>query len=163
MSQFNFSQLEGGPKTLFSGPEVFYPAIFGFWGKDKEKQPSLVKDEHLGKSISAYIQASMQIQNKINLRLEEVLSVSPSVIVWGIGQMAIKLLADSPLAHADILAFVDNNPIHEGKLLRGIPIIRPDKLQNRKAPIVIATLLHHRSIAEQISQMGLENRLIFLN
>lgn len=39
-----------------------------------------------------------------------------------------KLLTETSLAHADILAFVDNNPINHGKILHGKAIIQPQNI-----------------------------------
>jgi hypothetical protein len=66
------------------------------------------------------------------------------------------------LARADIVAFVDNNPINQGKILFGKPILQPQELVKMNSPILLATLLHHDSIAKQIREMGLRNEIVFL-
>ncbi len=74
-----------------------------------------------------------------------------------------KLLAETSLSGANIVAFVDNNPINQGKILREIPIISPDELMKLSAPILITTLLHHKAIAEQIRSMKIKNEIVFLS
>ena len=75
-----------------------------------------------------------------------------------------RLLKETSLAHADILAFVDNNPINHGRILHNIPIISPGQLSElMSVPILITTLLHHRAIAEQIRNMDIKNQVIFLS
>jgi len=100
--------------------------------------------------------------NDIDSRITGVLARTPSIIVWGTGQLSMKLLAETSLAHADIVAFVDNNPINQGKILFGKPILHPQELVRMNSPILLATLLHHNSIAKQIRAMGLKNEIVFL-
>ena len=47
------------------------------------------------------------------------------LLVWGVGQLAMKLLAETSLGKANIAGFVDSNPIHQGKKLHGHPILIP--------------------------------------
>lgn len=60
------------------------------------------------------------------------------VVIWGTGQLAMKLVSCTPLARRRIVACVDTNPIHPGKTLDGAPI-RPEdsaygpSLGNRRA------------------------------
>ena len=73
-----------------------------------------------------------------------------------------KLLVETSLGKANITAFVDNNPINQGKILRGIKIIPPQALIGLDEPILITTILHQQAIAEQIRRMGLKNEIVFL-
>ena len=113
-------------------------------------------------AIEKYIRLSNEMMKSIDARLQETLLRSPTIIVWGTGQLTMKLLVETSLASANILVFVDNNPVNHGKALRGVPIIGPDQLHDSETPILIATLLHHQAIAQQIRQLGLKNEIIFL-
>jgi len=161
MHLLSFEILQGGKKDLQASLEMQYPAIYGFW-KQVERPRVLVKDVDLRKKIELYIEQSKAIMDQIESRLRTTLATSPQIIVWGTGQLTMKLLVETSLAHADILAFVDNNPINHGKALRNVPIINPSQLSEINAPILIATLLHHHAIAEQIRNMNIKNQIIFL-
>lgn len=155
---------EGGQKDLTIGADMFYPAVFGFWKKaDLPTATILKKDKSLRLKIEKYIARSQQMMNDIDLNIANLLSRSRSIIVWGTGQLSMKLLSETSLAHADILAFVDNNPINHGELLRNAPVVAPDELGGFDAPILITTLLHHKAIAEQIKRMNLKNEIVFLD
>jgi 2-polyprenyl-3-methyl-5-hydroxy-6-metoxy-1,4-benzoquinol methylase len=162
MARYSFTYVAGGPKILKAGPLISYPAIYGFWTKQGGARATLRKDETLCDSIRQYIQRSKALLKDIDLRLSRILMNSQEVIVWGTGQLTMKLLIETSLARANIVAFVDNNPINHGKFLRGAPIMAPNQLDGMNAPIVIATLLHHDSILEQIRQMKLANEIIVL-
>lgn len=163
MNERGFSLEIGGTKDLPINADMFYPAVFGFWKKGAYAYPrNSKKDESLRLRIEEYIVCSQKIMNDIDARLDELLARKLSIILWGTGQLAMKLLSETSLAKADILAFVDNNPINHGKVLHNIPIIAPDELGSLGAPILITTLLHHQAIAEQIKRMNLKNEIVFL-
>lgn len=163
MGLHSLTFLSGAAKDLIAGVDMYYPAVFGFWNKTETFTETLLrKDKVLRQKIEEYITRSKQMIGDIDFRIADVTSRSPSLIVWGTGQLAMKLLAETSLARADILAFVDNNPINHGKILRGKPILSPAELTKWDGPILIATLLHHRSIAKQIREMGLKNEIVFL-
>ena len=86
------------------------------------------------------------------------------MIVWGTGQLTLKLLAETPLGEARIVAFVDSNPINQGRLLRGVPILAPDAIRSMAQPILVASTLHQDEIVAVIRErMKLTNPLILLS
>ncbi|MBV6396472.1 MAG: hypothetical protein HFACDABA_02070 [Anaerolineales bacterium] len=156
-----FEPVAGGSKIIPASANKPYPAIYWF-AKKGRKQRAIKKDEILRAQIEAYIRRSRSILNDINARLNAALSTSRRVIVWGTGQLAMKLLAESALADAEIAAFVDSNPIHHGKILRGTRILPPEAVREFEEPILISSTLHQQSISDQIRAMGLGNPLILL-
>jgi len=88
---------------------------------------------------------------QINRHLAAQLTKNQSVILWGAGQLAMKLLALPALAHTPVRALVDNNPILRGKTLGAHRILvasnrsarsRTQGIAGTRDPIIIATLLH---------------------
>ena len=156
-----FEPLEWGEKIIPASANKPYPAIFGF-ARKSHQQGRLEKDTQLRSRIQAYILHSREILNRMNARLQAALANSRRVIIWGTGQLAMKLLLETSLGGADIAAFVDSNPINQGKLLRGVKVLPPSALQGMSEPIVISTTLHQQSILGQIREMGLTNTLILL-
>jgi 2-polyprenyl-3-methyl-5-hydroxy-6-metoxy-1,4-benzoquinol methylase len=158
-----FVFVEGRSKDLVAGVDMFYPAVFGFWKQTANSaEVALEKDTLLLQKITEYIAHSKKMMNDIDARISTLIARAPSIIVWGAGQLSMKLLAETSLARANILAFVDNNPINHGQVLHGKPIVSPSELAKWDVPILVATLLHHRSIAKQIREMGLKNEIAFL-
>jgi len=108
---------------------------------------------------------------QINRHLAAQLTKNQSVILWGAGQLAMKLLALPALAHTPVRALVDNNPILRGKTLAGARSLvrvksvraKSDRRHRRHArPIIIATLLHAEEISSQIRSLGLANPILSL-
>jgi SAM-dependent methyltransferase len=163
MTRAGFMPAEIGHKSLRINASMFYPAVYGFWIKSAAANTSALKpDAELPQRINAYIQQSRAQLDAMEVRLKAALAVTPRVIVWGTGQLTMKLLIETSLGQADIIAFVDSNPLNQGKILRGKRIVAPDSIHSMPEPIVIASTLHQENIAAQIRGMGLGNELIFL-
>ena len=97
---------------------------------------------------------------EIDARINASLMKTPQVIVWGTGQLAMKLLSETALKWAQIVAFVDSNPINQGKLINGMEILPPAAISELPFPILITSLIHEDSIALQIREMGFQHPLI---
>jgi FlaA1/EpsC-like NDP-sugar epimerase len=121
-----------------------------------------VKDSTLRDYILHYIADSSELMASLNTHLHQSLQDCAEVILWGSGQLAMKLLRQEPLRTAKIVACVDSNPINQGKKLNGIPILAPTELNGLDCPIVIATTLHDSAIRSDIHKLGIPNRLISL-
>jgi hypothetical protein len=83
-------------------------------------------------------------------------------IVWGLGQLAMKVFRLSEAEGLRPVVCVDSNAINHGKLFRGRPIVAPESIRGMEQPILITSLLHHRSIERQIEAMGLGNERVLL-
>jgi hypothetical protein len=159
--RFGLGPVFEGRKSIRSSATSFYPDIYGVFRADSD---GAGKDETDGLTsrIKLYIAASRQMMRELSKRLDRELAGSSGVVVWGVGQLAMKLLKDSPLARANIVAFVDSSPVNRGRILHQVGIAGPEDLREMPHPIVIASLLHQSEIAQQIRSMGLANRLILL-
>jgi 2-polyprenyl-3-methyl-5-hydroxy-6-metoxy-1,4-benzoquinol methylase len=164
MAQFGFTAVlekrvvVTGPAGLrFPGLEVGYERRSG----DVQQQPWIIDREFRGQ-MERYIDESRRMMQGIDQQLRRVLASAKEVIVWGTGQLTMKLLCDTALKNANIVAFVDGNPVNVGKTLRGVPIIRPEELENQTAPIILATLLHTGGIRDRITSLGLANPVVTL-
>jgi SAM-dependent methyltransferase len=158
-----FKLEEEGEKYLGLPGGLSYPACYAIFRLDQViSDPAWRRAPHSILSISNYITLSEKLLKDIDARLAQV-SRGP-VIVWGTGQLTIKLLVETCLRSAEIVAFVDGNPLHHGKLLHGQRILSPEELRTLPAyPIVIGTLLHHSAITTRIREtLGLQNPIITL-
>ena len=155
-------------KVIQTAADTLYPAVFGlFRDHGGTADERVVCDRELPARIAAYIQHSAAQMERIDQHLASQLASTDSVIVWGAGQLAMKVLALPCFARTKVCALVDNNSILRGKTLAGAPIIGPHKIGTREiagasAPIIIATLLHAEEIRDQIRHLGLSNPVLSL-
>jgi SAM-dependent methyltransferase len=164
MQTAGFIVEEWGEKTIESSPNMPYPVLYGIWSEPSHssRESAFERDIQLAVNLKRYIAESHNIMDGIKAKLRKTLIGSPQVIVWGTGQLALKLLAETSLAKAQIGAFVDGNPINQGRVLSGVQILAPEQIRDLPYPIVVTTILHQQEIAEQIRRMGLPNDIILL-
>ena len=162
--RFGFSTVLVGQKLLQTSADTQYPAIWGMF-RDlglAARDSDLIADPDLPNQIAAYIRDSAVMMDRMGFHLEAALKGHKTVILWGAGQLAMKLLAFSCLKRHALRAIVDNNPVLRGKTLGGSPVVAPADIAGSPEPIVITTLLHATEIEAQIRQMGLRNTVIQL-
>lgn len=164
MAQFGFASVfeervvvTGPSCLLFPGLEVGYERRSGH-----VPQPWIVDSAFRGQ-MERYIHESLLMMQGIDQLIQRVLASSKKVIIWGTGQLTMKLLRDTALKAAKVVASVDGNPVSVGKTLRGVPILRPEELENRSAPIILATLLHTQGTCNMIDSLGLPNPVVALH
>jgi SAM-dependent methyltransferase len=162
LRQCGFRPLRQTAKEILSAPGMPYPAIFCFAQRDPHVPAALEKDVALKGALQAYVELSARLMKDIDARLAEKLGGGVPVIVWGTGELTAKLLVDTVLARANVVGFVDSNPINQGRVLRGLPILAPADLKSGDEIIVAASILHHASIVQAIRQLGLRNPVLGL-
>ena len=178
--RFGFRPILVEQKVIRTAEDTLYPAVFGVFrdiGEPASRQAdaqtdgqTIVCDQELPSKIAAYIRHSTAQMERINQQLASqianlvanVVANADRVILWGAGQLAMKLLALPCLAQVRIRALVDNNPVLRGKTLAGAPIVGPQQIAGTTEPIIIATLLHAGEISAQIRRLGLSNPILSL-
>lgn len=154
-----------GAKTFEAAPSMPYAAIYGFFTRDASapKFTGWRKDLELRPKMGEYIAISLQMMDRIKTTLQTTLQAAPEIIIWGTGQLAMKLLSETCLGQAKIVAFVDGNPINHGKVLLGQPILAPDQIRHLSQPIVVTSILHASEISNVIRhQHNLTNPVLLL-
>jgi hypothetical protein len=121
-------------------------------------------DVEFRKRMTNYIELSRRKISQIEERLAPLRTSTSPLIVWGTGQLTMKLLAETSLGVTRIEAFVDSNPINQGKILVGHPILAPHEIKDHRAPILVATMLHQKEITATIrGELKLPNPVITLD
>jgi len=150
-----------GTKTIESARGVPYPALYGFYCAGKAVEET-GRDEELVGQIKSYIEKSREMLQKMDQTIGQAIAKNRRVVVWGTGQLTSKLLKKTRLAEADIVSFIDSNPIHHGEVWMGKPVVAPESLVDSTAALLIATTIHQDDIVAAIGRMGLRNELVLL-
>lgn len=155
-----------GQKTIEASAGVPYPALWIMAERCSAPVSRVgaapARDAELRANIERYIDLSLAQISAIDAHLARALADVDQIVVWGAGQTILKLLAVTNLAHTNIAAFVDTNPMLHGKHLRGAPILSPDTLAAFSQPILVGSLISQEPIARRIRELGLPNRILFL-
>jgi 2-polyprenyl-3-methyl-5-hydroxy-6-metoxy-1,4-benzoquinol methylase len=161
MSTVGLAPFLEGTKTIESAKDVPYPALYGFYRAGIAK-PESGRDEKLVGNIRAYIEKSQQMLQQMDATIAKAMTKNRRMIIWGTGQLTSKLLAKTQLADADIVSFIDSNPIHHGEVWMGKPVVAPESRIDANASLLIATTIHQADIVATIGRMGLKNELVLL-
>lgn len=139
-----------------------YPAIYA-WARPSAT--SVVEMESDGrKHLDEYVRLSMELMQAIDQRLQQAID-GREIAVWGVGQLTMRLLGSSRLGSARVSAFIDSNPVLQGKQLAGQPILAPEDISGNLAPdmpIVIGSLVNLASIEASIRSRGIPNPILRL-
>jgi SAM-dependent methyltransferase len=120
-------------------------------------------DEVTRPALVRYIASCRQIERDILAAIMSVVESGTEIIVWGVGTHTQRLLAETPLGRARIVAFVDSNPRYRGKTLNGLPVLAPTGLRGREEPILVSSRSYQREIERQVrTDLRLPNELILL-
>lgn len=152
-----------GTKDILSSPKNPFPSCYGLLRSDDQEpilqSPALTADLKI--AVKAYVAASGKLLDKIETNLKSIPVLSTGILVWGTGQLCMKLLVDTSLSKANIVSFVDGNSVNWGQRLKGVPITDPRKIKDTNLPILIASLLNQAQIENDIRvKWGLTNPII---
>ena len=162
-----FTEEGSGRKEIESSPGCPYPAAYAFFrrvAKSCDRKAEYELDESFRRGLLDYIRASKARLLQIEQKIAPLCAEPSGLMVWGTGQLTMKLMAETSLRNAKIHCFIDSNPINHGKALLGIPIIAPSQITDFSVPILLATLLHHREIGTTIrNDLRLPNPIVSLD
>jgi len=165
LNGFGFHGVTAVQTTIHSSPDTQYPVICWLGQKSTPcvSAAGLTKDADLRPQMERYLRRSADLLDAMDHQINLALAGNLGVIVWGVGQLSMKLLAATSLANADIRAFVDGNTIHQGMTMRGRPVLAPEQIGGYQEPILIATTLHQETIVHTIRHtLGMANQIITL-
>lgn len=153
---------EHGAKTLPMPDGKRYPAVYAL---ARPSAPALAEaDRSALASLLEYVRVSRDFLDNINGQLRQAVA-GREIVVWGVGQLTMRLLAEPGLQSAKIVGFVDSNPVHHGKTLADRPIFGPAELPahfGADLPIVIGSLVNLASIESSIRSLGFSNPIVCL-
>jgi SAM-dependent methyltransferase len=143
-------------------PGSFAPVICATFTPDAGAATrSLPRDETTLPGLRGYVEESEVVEQTARGTIADLAAAQTPVIVWGVGSLTLRLLATTDLPRVNIRAFVDSNPKLQGNTLHGVPILPPREVGGRPEPILIASWMYQREIADQIrNTLGLPNPLI---
>jgi 2-polyprenyl-3-methyl-5-hydroxy-6-metoxy-1,4-benzoquinol methylase len=163
MGQFGFFSILEQSFIVKNPAGMEFAGFLGGYRRSGDRAaPALLEDTAFRGEMERYIDASGAMMARLDGQLREALARATEVIVWGTGQLAMKLLCDTFLGQMKVAVFVDGNPIQEGRTLCGARIVTPEKVESGSVPIVITTLLHTDGIRARIAELGLANPVITL-
>lgn len=162
LSRMGFSSISESTRNILVGDGIKYPVLSCIFCRSEKKSAFRI-DKELQKGIRLYIIKSQNLLRDLDKKIQEILQNNPEIIIWGTGQLTMKLLSETSLQKANIYCFIDGNPVNQGKILIEKEIFPPSFLQNcPNLPILICTLLHQNEIINSLQTMGWNNKTLTL-
>jgi SAM-dependent methyltransferase len=138
------------------------PSVHGVFERSAAR-PEFERDDVSEQRLRDYIDQSQELDRGMRAVLKRSTESGQPIIVWGVGTLTQRLLATGGLDGANISAFVDSNPKYQGRQLRGVPVLAPEALRDRREPILICSRVFQHEIERQIrEQLRLGNELLRL-
>jgi len=165
LARHRFDCLQTTRVKRYLGPRAVEPTIAGVFALQGEGVPIRppVFDAETGPTLGRYIEQSARLEEGIHAIIAELAETKVPLAVWGAGTHTLRLLETSALARARLVAFIDSNVRYQGKTLHGVPIIGPDKFEDRAATILISSHVAEGEIAETIEKrLQWPNRVVRL-
>jgi SAM-dependent methyltransferase len=161
MQQRGFRAVAGG-HAVRNQNEVTCPCTFAVFEKSSELLP-IERDLQTEAGLLRYIQGCQAEDVRIRKTIESAVVPGEQMIVWGVGTHTLRLLATQGLDPASVALFVDSSVKYQGQELRGVPVVSPEALRERREPILISSRGFQNEIYHQIrNTMGLRNPVIML-
>lgn len=148
MTRHNLIGWGQGEKTTALTSEIVYPAIYTFLKRCNDPRSEVVVDDGLRQSIGKYIEMSRS-DGLLDLPAD-ILDNGTPVIVWGVGCSTTRLLANSFLGKANIVAFTDNNSKHWGGSILNKTVLNPVDLKSRNELIIVTSKIYGQEIISQL-------------
>lgn len=119
-------------------------------------------DAETAAGLDRYVASCHAEDERVRSRIAALADSRLPLVVWGVGTHTTRLMAISPLARANIVAFIESNARYHGRTLHGRPILAPSALSGHTEPVLVSSRVFQHEIAEQIRAMGCPNELILL-
>jgi len=160
---YGFDSLVCDEKPCVSDFPSEVPEVFGVFtlAQDHKNTKRFIRDSAAISSMKDYVAKSNLRIRQIDAWLRKELFRYPDILVWGTGQLTLKLLGMTALRDFKIASFVDANPIFHGRKLHGVRVSPPELIKGPPLPILIASILHASEIENRIrDQLHLSNVVI---
>ena len=150
MGNYGFENVYTQEKVMQVSETIKYPAFFEILELTQTSKDS----------ITEYIKLSEN--NSINDTLQKLVFSQEACVVWGAGNYAKRLLANTDLIKCNISYFVDQDSTKQGKYINDIEIKHPDALQNFKNTIIVVSALYSLDIIATIKNSNHTNKILIL-
>lgn len=165
-ARWGFELMDTGSRLVELGPDIPFPVIHGVWRRLQdpagEDRPPVSTPTDLSSQIRRYITGSNDLLAAFDAHLQAELNGAPDVIVWGVGELTMKLLQLPALEGRNII-LVDSGRTKQGLKVNGLPVVAPSEVADGEIPIVVGSVHHRASIVNGVrEQHGLTNRLVTL-
>lgn len=161
LARFGFRAIEVRPDLLRFN-DASYPALSSLWLHDGARLP-WAGERSDAAPLREYVARSRERLARVSERIRGLAESGEPVVVWGVGSLTARLLADGNLASLNIVRFVDSNTSHHGKRLHGLEVLSPETLRGERATVFVSTFVYGSAIRRVLEEdYRYEGRIVSL-
>jgi SAM-dependent methyltransferase len=141
--------------------------VSGIYGADPTpvgpaRSPNAI-DGETGPALEQYLDRCRSGEAALLSAVNRLAQSQEPVLIWGAGTLTRRLLASTPLAEANVVAFVDSDPGVHWRRLAGREVLSPSQIVGRREAIVICSKAFEHEIRRMVrEELRLPNPLILL-
>jgi SAM-dependent methyltransferase len=150
-----FTQIETSNIEFKVTESKSYPAVYSAFQKTEGSISGEMKPSYSTKeSFLKFLEQSKNNDENDKI-IKQLINNQEPVIIWGAGQFALRLLANSELGRSNILGFIDSDSNKQGKKILDYTIFRPDYLFDKNVSVLICSALYSLDILNTIRKINM--------
>lgn len=158
--RFGMEHQWGGPTDTELAPGVTTACTGIALTRAMGSSPPVTCDLGLVRTLEQFAHRSERDMRSIDDRLRDRLGRSSEFILWGMGELSMKLLAGTVLSERQAVALVDGNVARQGAHYQGQSVVSPDVIPRGDIPIVVGSLIRDQPIISAIAARRLPNPVV---
>jgi len=167
MSANGFEQLFCESASVHANANTITPVVHGAFAKRAASTGFglnvVSRDDGTEPALREYVDKSHREHQQVVPVLQRLADGRQPLIIWGAGAHTLRLLAQAPLAQANITSIIDSNPRYLGKRIGSVPVVGPDQRPDDDASILVSSRVYQDDICRQIRErLNWKNQVITL-
>ena len=127
------------------GP-IAEPSLCALFKRSTPRPRPTARDASGETALQRYVASCADCEEKVAVRIEELVDAGTPFIVWGVGTHTLHLLESTSLRRANIVALVDANPRLHGMRVGERSVVGPESVASRPEALLICSPLRHDEI-----------------
>lgn len=154
MTNFGFECIFTEKIIRFLSSDAIEPAIGGLFRLNRKANlfNNIRFDFEALPALDRYISQSRELESKVLQQIDRLVESGRPLAIWGVGAHTLRLLKNSRLQKANLLAFIDSNNKYQGNFIDKTPIVSPSDFKNINAEILISSYVSENEIYQIITQ-----------
>ena len=163
MTAHGFELQFASTKEVPIAPGVLYPAVLGLWKKTGVIMSGFSFDSDLRTALTQYISLSDRLLQRIEDSLAQTVG-DGQILIWGAGNLAMKLLTSPSLDKSRIVGLVDGSRQRQGTVIGGYTVQAPEDFRSFSGTVLVMSLHHKEAIqSDARSIVDSNSRFISIN
>lgn len=162
MSQVGCKKIYSKNIEILNKADIFEYELIQVYKKVGENR-EIRRDIKTEKIVNKYLSKQLGFYNEKNKIIHEYALSQKPVVIWGTGAYVMSLYAYTELSKCNIVAYIDNNKLKQGKKFLGKDVYSSEFLmENIQCDVLICVMTYANDIVKQIKIKRIGNNIIVI-